>query len=256
MFKINRFGTNGRCNKGLPTASINKRISVSNNKKILNRSLSDFNKLNKKITIEKINSFKRLTKENIKQLNLRKSIAQNSFRFNKKQVSLEQQINKQTKNQNNISELPKIPEYKAQQNNKDIQQLPVRKIQTQEDMAKIFNSIMNGNDMQQLSKPKQKQNNSNDNKNMSQSINDIKNKQINYDKIIDNLKKEILDQKNINYMTYIQIAINLRKKFPKNNMIKSIILKAIDRHNRQQYYKIPDDKLKDLIDIILSNIQN
>jgi hypothetical protein len=34
-------------------------------------------------------------------------------------------------------------------------------------------------------------------------------------------------------------------------MIKSIILRSLDRHNRQQYYKIPDDKLKDVISIIL-----
>ena len=85
MYKINRVGINGKCNRGLPGTNTINRRSISDNKKLLNRSLRDFNKLNKKITIEKINSFKRLTKQNIKQLNLRKALAQNSFKFNKKQ---------------------------------------------------------------------------------------------------------------------------------------------------------------------------
>jgi hypothetical protein len=63
MFRINRNGINGRYSRHSST-NIHSTIkrTVGREKLGLKRTLSDSNKLTKKITTEKINSFKRLTK--------------------------------------------------------------------------------------------------------------------------------------------------------------------------------------------------
>lgn len=252
MFRINRRSLNGSRSNGIPTSSSTRRNSTLSQKSVLKRSIDDRNKLNKKITTQKINSFKRLTKENIKQLQTLRKIKQKQQLLNKnKLTSIEEQIQKQ--NNNKFAGLPQIPAYISPfKQQKTIEDLPVRKIQSQEDMAKVFNAIMN--DMpEELPKPKQQQPHLN-NFGGIQGIYKEQQKpviQVNYQILEKKLRQQILDQKQINYSKYIQIAINLKTQFPKNNMIKSIILRAIDRYNRQQFYKIPDDKLKDLITIIL-----
>lgn len=252
MFKINR-RSGGSSRGGVPLSNYNSRSSSITKKSVLKRSISDSNKLNKKITTQKINSFKRLTKENIKQLDTLRRIRQKQQLINSKKItSLQDQV------QNNKNrEMPSIPEYVSPfKQEKNIEDLPVRRIQTQQDMARVFNSIMNGT-TEDLPKPMQNQPHLN-NMGAVQGTYIPQQKaqfQIDYQKLQKKLRQQILDQKNINYSKYIQIAVNLKAQFPKNNMIKSIILRSLDRYNRQQFYKIPDDKLKDMIAIILQSMQ-
>jgi hypothetical protein len=62
MFKINRASGSHKYSVAMPSTKNTIRRDMSSQKSILKRSLSDSNKLNKKITTEKLNSFKRLTK--------------------------------------------------------------------------------------------------------------------------------------------------------------------------------------------------
>lgn len=255
MFKINRRNTSNSGRNGIPLSNYNSRSSSITQKSILKRSISDSNKLNKKITTQKINSFKRLTKQNIKQFDTLRRIRQKQQLINSKKItSIQEQLQKK---QNRESLLPQIPEYVSPlKQEKNIEDLPVRRIQSQQDMARVFNSIMNGT-TEDLPKPIQNQPHLN-NMGAVQGVyvpQQKKQIQIDYQKLEKKLRQQILNQKNINYSKYIQIAVNLKTQFPKNNMIKSIILRSLDRYNRQQFYKIPDDKLKDMIAIILQSIQ-
>jgi hypothetical protein len=62
MFRINRSRTNSRYSTAMPSNSRSIRKSINSPKSGLKRELSDISKLNKKVTTEKLNSFKRLTK--------------------------------------------------------------------------------------------------------------------------------------------------------------------------------------------------
>ena len=69
------------------------------------------------------------------------------------------------------------------------------------------------------------------------------------------IKAQIFDDIHIDYIAIIKAGYNLYKEFSKNNMIKSIMLKSIDRYNRTQFYKLPDDKLKTIVQMIIQQFK-
>lgn len=243
MFKINRrSGAGASRMPSMHSASPYSTPKV-NTKLAINKTFRDDRKLATKLNVEKLNSYKRLTKQNIVQMELKRITA---LAKQKRDIQRQPQNNNTKNLYQQHPGLPPIPRYQAKQQpqkNSDeyISSLPTKTIQTQQDMAKLFNQIMNG-DAPAVSQQEQPVD-------TQVSLDNI---ELKYDQMINKIKTQIIDQKNINYLKYIQIAINLKKQFPTNNMIKSIIQKSMDRYNRSQFFKIPSDKIKEVIDIILS----
>lgn len=293
MFKINRRNNNiSKKPITYRTANQFKKNQQSLNKALLNKSYKDFEKQLNNLSIQKINSYKRLTKQNIKELQLKRSNARKDFNNALNDAAEKQQMsNNQLVYKNSI--LPPIPKYipnsskhtqtkddiiaihnnrdihkqqeNIKQNNNDIDKLPKRVIETQEDMANLFNQIMNGtgqipiiNQNGQIEYKEQNIEKNNQHKEnqikQQQKIITIEDIQDKIPTLLQQLESKILSNKHINYLRYIELIIELKNKFQKNSMIKSIIHKAIQKLNNQQFFKIPSDKLKELIQIVYKQL--
>ena len=264
MFKINRRSiTKTSSNFAINRAKPTQYSSLS--KSILNKSFKDYGRHLNKLSTQKINSFKRLTKQNIKQLQLKRIKAKADLNNALKNAAEKQQLdNKNIIYKNSV--LPAIPDYipvsQKQQNtnndlpsDNDISKLPKRTIQTPEDMANLFNQIMNGTgqipQIQEDGTIKYDQNAIKTNNNQQQHIKNFQDIRQYIPEILDKIKTTIIDDKRIQYIKYIQTICTLYSQFSHNNMIKSIILRSLQKINRQQLFKIPSDKLQDLITLVL-----
>lgn len=271
MYKINRLSSN------IPSSRRNITITPSAKRNLFSktglvRDLRDYHSLLNKHSLDRLNSMKRLTKENISTFDFQRL-------KNKKQTNstLQAKDNTEERQIYRNSILPKIPDYKPihTQNNDNIEKsnqnntpktfeeaqnmLKTRKIQSQEDMAKVFNAIMNGDAIQpktdvEMTTLNNQKNEVNQQNKQNIEISDQQKANIKLE-VLKQLKQKIINDDHIDYNQIYDICNNLYSQFPKNSMIKSILMRAIDRFNRSQFYKIPDDRIKQLVQIVIINLK-
>ena len=148
----------------------------------------------------------------------------------------------------------KVQEQPQQRRQTRIQDLPTRQITDQGQIEQVFKQIF-GQDTQ----PRQRQQEIEQphEKTQEQKINQqraLQEKIARVKTCIDLLKKEVLDQKHIDYYKIVSVIGQTYQRFKQNSMCNAIIHRNFDAFNRQQFFKIPDDKIKQTIDLVVKTV--